>query len=213
VDALSRFTLNGFNSLMILDKDFCRPFDRSRAGLNLGEGAGYLVLESESLAGRLGAEQLCRLSGYANTNDAYHQTASSPGGEAACEAMVRALEMSGIGPGDIGYINVHGTGTENNDAAEGAAMLRLFGKNPPPFSSTKPFTGHTLGAAAGLEAVFSVMALREGLIFPSLGFSEPIEELGLVPETVFREGEQIRHVLSNSFGFGGNNSSLIFSKS
>lgn len=212
VDALSRFTLNGFNSLMILDKDYCRPFDRNRKGLNLGEGAGYLVLESEKLASSSGSGKYCRLSGYANTNDAYHQTASSPEGEAAYSAMAGAIAMSGIEKGEIGYINAHGTGTENNDASEGKALVRLFGDELPPFSSTKSFTGHTLGAAAGLEAVFSVLAIRYGLLLPNPGFSEPMEELAITPVTSMKEGMSIEHVLSNSFGFGGNNSSLTFSK-
>ena len=126
--------------------------------------------------------------------------------------MKGALAMSGIGKEEIAYINAHGTGTENNDASEGAALVRLFGEKLPPFSSTKAFTGHTLGAAAGVEAVFSVLAIRQGAVFPSLGFKEPIEGLGISPETELKEGEAIGNVLSNSFGFGGNNSSLIFSK-
>lgn len=211
VDALSAFTLNGFNSLMILDPDLCRPFDRSRKGLNLGEGAGYLILGSAYSSPD--TEVCCGLSGYANSNDAFHQTASSPDGEAAYQAMKGALGMAGILPAEIDYINVHGTGTENNDASEGAAMKRLFGDELPAFSSTKSFTGHTLGAAAGIEAVFSVLALREGLIFPSLGFSEPMEELGICPEVRLLEDQPLRYVLSNSFGFGGNNSSLLFKKS
>jgi len=212
VDALSRFTLNGFNSLMILDRDWCRPFDRHRKGLNLGEGAGYLVLESDRITGGDPDRRICRLSGFANANDAYHQTASSPGGEAAFRAMSEALSMGGIDTGEIGYVNAHGTGTENNDASEGTALVRLFGDDLPPFSSTKSFTGHTLGAAAGVEAVFSVMALKYGLLFPNLGFTEPMEEPGIVPVTEGKEGISLMHVLSNSFGFGGNNSTLIFSK-
>lgn len=212
VDALSRFTLNGFNSLMILDKELCRPFDRDRMGLNLGEGAGFLVLESGKMAASRGSRTMALLTGYANTNDAYHQTASSPEGEAAYQAMKEALAMSGIPAGEVDYINVHGTGTENNDASEGTALVRLFGKELPPFSSTKSYTGHTLGAAAGVEAVFSVLAIREGMLIPDPGFRNPIESLGISPVKELMEGVPVRHVLSNSFGFGGNNSSLIFSK-
>jgi 3-oxoacyl-(acyl-carrier-protein) synthase len=212
VDALSRFTLNGFNSLMILDRDSCQPFDQHRRGLNLGEGAGFLVLESESLAERKDERMICRLSGYANTNDAYHQTASSPEGEGAYGAMTGAMAMGGIRKEEIDYINAHGTGTENNDASEGAALVRMFGEELPPFSSTKSFTGHTLGAAAGVEAVFSVLAIQRQLVFPGLGFEVPMEGLGISPETEMKEGASIRNVLSNSFGFGGNNSSLVFSK-
>jgi 3-oxoacyl-[acyl-carrier-protein] synthase-1 len=212
-DALSRFTLNGFNSLMILDPDLCRPFDRDRKGLNLGEGAAYLLLESEASASDRGARVLGRLSGFANTNDAYHQTASSPGGEAAYAAMSRALAMAGLQGRQVSYINAHGTGTENNDASEGRALQRLFGDALPPFSSTKAFTGHTLGAAAGLEAVFSMLSIMHGIIYPSKGFERAMDDPALVPETLFSEGREIAHVLSNSFGFGGNNTTLIFSKS
>jgi 3-oxoacyl-[acyl-carrier-protein] synthase-1 len=212
VDALSRFTLNGFNSLMILDKELCQPYDRNRRGLNLGEGAGFLVLESEYMVQRRNAPLLCRLSGFANTNDAYHQTASSPDGEAAFQAMRQALAMGRLQAGEVDYINVHGTGTENNDASEGKALLRLFGDTLPPFSSTKSFTGHTLGAAAGVEAVYSVLSIREGMIPPSLGFFEAMEDPAVSPETRYREGLDIARVLSNSFGFGGNNSSLLFTR-
>ncbi len=126
--------------------------------------------------------------------------------------MNEALSMGGLNVREIGYINAHGTGTENNDASEGAALARLFGDNLPPFSSTKSYTGHTLGAAAGVEAVFSVLALMHGLLYPNLGFADPMEGTGIIPVTQWKEGESLRHVLSNSFGFGGNNSTLVFSK-
>lgn len=212
VDALSTFTLNGFNTLMILDKAYCRPFDNSRNGLNLGEGAAFLVLLSESALKTMGIEPLCRISGWHNATDAYHQTASSPDGIGSCIAMRGALEKARLQPEDIGYINVHGTGTVNNDQSEGTAMKQIFGEKMPRFSSSKSFTGHTLGASGGVEAVLSVLALKHGLIYPNLRFSTPIEGLGLVPETHFQTGVDIRHVLSNSFGFGGNCTSLLFSK-
>lgn len=208
-DALCRFTLNGFASLMILDKAPCRPFDESRAGLNLGEGAGYVVLQSARGQAR---RPYGELAGYANANDAYHQTASSPEGEGPWLAMKTALERSGLQPAEIGYINVHGTGTPNNDLSEGKALERLFGSSVPPFSSTKAFTGHTLGAAGGIEAVFALLAIEQGLIFPNLNFRIPIRELNCRPETTIRKGREIRAVLSNSFGFGGNNTSLVFKK-
>ncbi len=209
VDALCRFTLNGFNSLMILDSAPCRPFDESRAGLNLGEGAGYLVLQSEkSLTPE--SKVYCRLTGYANANDAYHQTASSPDGEGAFLAMRHALDKAGIDPSSVDYINLHGTGTHNNDLSESTAIKRLFGEQVPPLSSTKSFTGHTLGAAAGLEAVFSVLVLSEGVIFPTLNFKSPIKQTGLIAVTEMMEDQDITTVLSNSFGFGGNNAALIF---
>jgi 3-oxoacyl-[acyl-carrier-protein] synthase-1 len=210
VDALSKFTLNGFNSLMILDKAHCRPFDNSRAGLNLGEGAGFLLLESSPNVSD-DSDILCELTGWANANDAYHQTASSPEGIGAFKAMNEAITQSGINPAEIDYINAHGTGTQNNDYSEGVAIKRLFGTNIPAFSSTKAYTGHTLGAAAGIEAVFSVLAILNNCVFPNLNFKTPMDELNITPQLSF-EKRQINHVLSNSFGFGGNNSSLIFSK-
>lgn len=206
-DALSRFTLNGFNSLMILDRQPCRPFDRDRAGLTLGEGAGYVVMTC-----RDPAKKYCLLTGYGNANDAFHQTASSADGNGAYLSMRKALETAELRAKQINYVNIHGTGTSNNDASEGVAMKRIFGSKVPPFSSTKPFTGHTLAAAGGIEAVLSVLAIDQGVIYPNLGFANPIEESGLVPQTVFAEGVDVRHVMSNSFGFGGNNSTLIFSK-
>lgn len=212
IDALSRFTLNGFNSLMILDREFCKPFDNDRKGLNLGEGAGFIVIESADSMKKRDQKPLCRLTGYANANDAYHQTASSPEGEGAYLAMKAALEMNDIKPEEISYINVHGTGTPNNDLSEGTAIKRIFGENLPPFSSTKSFTGHTLGAAAGIEAVFSVLSIQHNLIYPNLNFTTPIENLDMQPETQLRTDKEIHHVLSNSLGFGGNTSTLIFSR-
>jgi 3-oxoacyl-(acyl-carrier-protein) synthase len=216
-DALTKFTLNGFNTLMILDREYCKPFDENRNGLNLGEGAGYLVLVSEQVAASMRAEgrelnPYCRLSGFCNANDAYHQTASSPEGTGSYLAMKGALESSGLQPADIGYINLHGTGTQNNDMAEGIAIRRLFDPQFPAMSSTKSFTGHTLGASGGVEAVFSALSVKQGLIYPNLRFHTPMPELPFVPSTVFSKGQPIRHVLSNSFGFGGNCSSLVFSK-
>ena len=201
--------VNGFGSLLILDKTPCRPFDASRAGLNLGEGAGYLVLQSEKTSYR---KTYCTLAGYANANDAFHQTASSSDGNGAYLAMKGALEKAGLSPDSIDYINAHGTGTPNNDASESAAIQRLFGNRIPPFSSTKAFTGHTLGAAGGVEAVFSVLALHHGILYPNLNFNQPIAETGLIPVTEYQTGVSIRSVLSNSFGFGGNNTSLLFRK-
>ncbi len=193
---------------MILDKEHCRPFDRTRAGLNLGEGAGYLVLQSEK---SLTKAPYCELSGYANANEAYHQTGSSPDGDGPFLSMSQAIASAGLTAGAIDYINVHGTGTPSNDASEGKAIRRIFDTRIPPFSSVKAFIGHTLGASEGIEAVYSVLSIRHGLIYPSLNFHLSDEESGLIPETIFRSGLPIRHVLSNSFGFGGNNSSLVFS--
>ncbi len=210
-EALTKFTLNGFNTLMILDKEFCKPFDENREGLNLGEGAGYLVLVSEKVAQTLGKEPYCILSGYNNSNDAYHQTASSPDGTGSYLAMRGALAKSGLTPADIDYINLHGTGTPNNDSAEGTAVKRIFDPEYPPMSSTKSFTGHTLGASGGIEAVFSVLAIKHHMIYPNLRFQTRMSELPFEPETKFLKNQDIKHVMSNSFGFGGNCTSLIFS--
>jgi 3-oxoacyl-[acyl-carrier-protein] synthase-1 len=211
-DAFTRFTLNGFNTLLILDEQPCQPFDQNRRGLNLGEGAGYLVLVSETVTSQLKRNPYCSLSGYCNFNDAYHQTASSPEGDGPYGAMTGALKMSGLQPEDIDYINLHGTGTSNNDIAEGTAINRLFAPHYPKMSSTKSFTGHTLGASAGIEAVLSVLSIKEGIVYPNLRLETPMTEFAFVPEKSFSRGQKIKNVLSNSFGFGGNCSSLVFSK-
>ena len=176
-DALTKFTLNGFNTLMILDDQFCQPFDENRRGLNLGEGAGYIVLVSEKVAATLKNKPTITLSGYCNANDAYHQTASSPDGTGSYLAMSGALKQSGLKPSDIDYINLHGTGTQNNDIAEGTAIKRLFDPAYPKMSSTKTFTGHTLGASGGIEAVYSVLALQHGMIYPNLRLQTPMKDL------------------------------------
>lgn len=209
-DSLSRFTINGFMTLMILDKEQCKPFDSERKGLNLGEAAGFIVIESEKAV--KGKEILCELSGYGNSNDAYHQTASSPDGAGAYLAMEKAFKVSGLKPTDIDYINAHGTGTGINDMSEGTAIDRMFNKNVPLISSTKAFTGHTLGACGGIEAVFSVLAIKHNMVFPNLNHSNPMPELSFVPEKTLVTDKKINHVLSNSFGFGGNTSALIFSR-
>ncbi|MEJ7587141.1 MAG: beta-ketoacyl-[acyl-carrier-protein] synthase family protein [Ferruginibacter sp.] len=211
-DALTRFTLNGFNTLRILDQDFCKPFDENRKGLNLGEGAGYVVLVSDKVAASLDVPPFCKLSGYCNANDAYHQTASSPDGTGSFLAMKGALQRSGLEVTDIDYINLHGTGTQNNDIAEGTAIRRLFHPVYPKMSSTKSFTGHTLGASGGIEAVFSLLAIRNKMIYPNLRLQTPMQDLPFVPVTSLIKNATVRNVLSNSFGFGGNCSSLIFSK-
>lgn len=211
-DSLSKFTLNGFRSLFILSPDSCKPFDKNRTGLNLGEGSGFIVLESDNSLEKTGNKTICLLTGYANTNDAYHQTASSEDGEGAYLCMKNALKMAKLNPEEIDYINLHGTGTENNDYSEGMALKRLFNKGLPSFSSTKSFTGHTLGAAGGIEAVFSVLSLQHNIIFPSLGFETPMDTLDLYPITQIKTMPDIKHIMSNSFGFGGNDTTLIFSK-
>jgi len=211
-DALSKFTINGFNTLMILDREHCRPFDISRTGLNLGEGAAYLVLEEMNSAIASGKKIYAEVTGFANANDAYHQTASSDSGDGPFLAMKKALESASLIPSDIDYINAHGTGTDNNDLTEGRALIRLFQENIPAFSSTKAYTGHTLGAAGVIESVISILALDNNVAIPNINFSKPIAEIGIKPITDFVKIENIKHVLTNSFGFGGNDSSVIFSK-
>lgn len=211
-DCLSLFTLNGFNTLMILDKQPCQPFDNNRRGLNLGEGAGYLLLMNEKAKEQCNADAICTVSGYANANDAYHQTASSPEGTGNKLAMQQAIEKAGIQPSDIDYINLHGTGTANNDNSEATAISELFGGNPPKASSTKGFTGHTLGGCGGVEAVFCALAIRDGMVVPNLRWQTQMEGLSWKPVTTLETGLPITHVLSNSFGFGGNCSSLVLSK-
>lgn len=210
-DSLSRFTLNGFNALMILDKNACTPFDENRNGLNLGEGAAYIVLVSERVVQEQNIEKQFVVSGYANANDAFHQTASSPEGKGNYLAMTRAIAKSGIDLSEISYINLHGTGTGNNDVSEGTAIQRIFTKVPP-VSSTKSFTGHTLGASGSVEAVYSLLGMEHGLIFPNLRFATQMKELRFKPVTALLKNVELNHVMSNSFGFGGNCSSLIFSK-
>jgi 3-oxoacyl-[acyl-carrier-protein] synthase-1 len=210
VDALSKFTLNGFNTLMIVDPNPCKPFDENRNGLNLGEGAGYMVLESERVAGN--KEILCEVSGYGNANDAYHQTALSPDGRGAFLAMKAALEKAGLNPGEISYINAHGTATQNNDLSEGIAIERLFGSKIPFVSSTKPMTGHLLGAAGAIEAGISILAMKNGCVPANLNFKVKMKELSFSPVTELIRNVNLLHIMSNSFGFGGNNTTLIFSR-
>ena len=212
-DALAKFTINGFKTLMILSDTYNTPFDNDRKGLNLGEAAAFLVLESDEMVKKSNKKVLAYVSGFGNANDAFHQTASSENGEGAFLAMQKAFKVAGLQPSDIDYINMHGTATPNNDLSEGRAVIRVFGEDSiPDFSSTKAFTGHTLAAAAAIEAVYSVLALQNGVVYPNLNFETPMEEFNLIPQTALKH-KSIEHVLSNSFGFGGNCSTVIFSKS
>lgn len=210
-DALSKFTINGFNSLMILTDSCCTPFDDERKGLNLGEASAYLVLESDASIQQSNKDVLAYISGYGNANDAFHQTASSENGEGAYLAMYKALAESGIAPSSVDYINAHGTATRNNDLSEGRAMLRVFGEKLPLFSSTKAFTGHTLAAAAAIEAVYSVLSIRNNTVFANLNFQKPMQEFDIRPQ-IRTVQQEVSCVLSNSFGFGGNCSTLIFTR-
>ena len=207
-ECISRFHLNGFNSLMIIDPNQCRPFDADRAGLNLGEGAAYLVMENDEHARRRGAQPLAYLAGYGNACDAFHQTASSDDGEGAFLAMQKALRMAALQPSDIDYVNAHGTGTPNNDVSESRALRRLFADALPPISSTKGMTGHTTSASGSVEAVICLLALQQSFLPANYGFTTPIPD-GITPVTHVETGRQLDHVMCNSFGFGGNDTSLI----
>lgn len=209
-EALSRFHLNGFNSLMILDHELCRPFDATRAGLNLGEGAAFVVMESEEHARKRGVQPHAYLTGYGNACDAFHQTASSADGEGAYLAMKEALATAHLQPSDIQYVNAHGTGTPNNDQSESVALGRIFGEKMPPVSSTKAFTGHTTSASGSIEAVICLLAMQHHFIPRNLGWANAMDN-GIVPTMGVGEGAMLQHVLCNSFGFGGNDSALVIS--
>lgn len=207
-DSLAKFTINGFNSLHILAPERCKPFDQDRKGLNLGEGAAFLVLEKGEDV--IGKKVYAELTGFGNSNDAYHPSSLSDQGDGPYLSMKEALIMANIAASDIGFINAHGTGTENNDEVESRAMVRLFNEAPP-FASTKSNIGHTLGAAGAIEAVYSILNLEHQEVYPALNFQQPIASTGLRPVQAYQQ-MPLEHVMSNSFGFGGNCTSLIFSK-
>lgn len=207
-DSLAKFTINGFNALHILSRDICAPFDLDRKGLNLGEGAAFLVLEKEEDGSHKKA--YASLTGYGNANDAFHPSSLSDEGDGPYLAMKEALETAGLASDQVDFINAHGTGTENNDEVESRAMLRLFDK-PPAFASTKSNIGHTLGAAGAVEAIYSVLNLMHQEVYPNLHYKLPIASTGLEP-VLEHTKMPLQHVMSNSFGFGGNCTSLIFSK-
>jgi 3-oxoacyl-[acyl-carrier-protein] synthase-1 len=203
VDALSQTTLRGFHSLQILSPVFCRHLSRERRGINIGEGAAYLLLEREG-------DATTRLLGVGESSDAHHMSAPDPTGEGARTAMAAALSQAGVPADDVDYINAHSPGTRLNDLSEGLAITALFGGRVP-VASTKGCTGHLLGAGGATEAVFSIVAIEEGWIPRSVG-ADPVDvDLGLnVP--IARVDTPCRHVLSNSFAFGGSNVSLLFGK-
>ncbi len=210
-DALSRFTINGFRSLMIYDSAVCSPFDKYRNGLNLGEGAGYLLLENNTSLSESKNTILAKLVGWNNANDAYHQTATSPDGVGAMKAMKGALDVADLLPANIDYINAHGTATENNDQSESNAIESVFQDTKVNFSSTKGFTGHTLGASGGMEAVFSILSLVNQCIFPNINWESKMDDANMEPVLYFKNNLLVNNVMTNSFGFGGNSTSLIFS--
>jgi 3-oxoacyl-(acyl-carrier-protein) synthase len=210
-DSLSRLTLNGFGSLLLLDPNGCRPFDARRTGISLGEGAAMLVIEAEETASARGATILARLTGWGASCDAFHATAPQPEGRGAFTAMQRALESGELQPGKIDYVSAHGTATPDNDAMEAKALKRLFGDHVPPFASVKRIFGHTLAASGAIKAVLAVQSLREQTVPGTLGFEIADEKIGLEPVKEIR-AQPVSCILSNSFGFGGNNVALIFEK-
>jgi len=201
VDSLCLTTLYGFNSLELLSSDICRPWDAGRRGLSIGEGASFALLERDS-----GAPQGWLL-GIGESNDGHHMSTPHPEGAGAIAAMRAALASASLEPGGIDYINLHGTATPSNDAAEDRAVAAVFGTDTP-CSSTKGATGHTLGAAGGVEAVISLLALQHGLMPGGLNVQTLDPELRLNYLRSNREAP-LRAILSNSFGFGGTNASLV----
>ncbi|HEX2569831.1 MAG TPA: beta-ketoacyl-[acyl-carrier-protein] synthase family protein [Polyangia bacterium] len=213
-EGLCRLTYSGFNALRALSPEPCRPFDVARKGISLGEGAAILVLEEAERARARGATILGYLVGFGITADAHHMTAPHPEGDGAARAMLAALADAGLSPEDIDYINAHGTGTPQNDAAETAAIRRVFGARTTrvPVSSTKSMVGHTLGAAGAVEAVVSLLSLRGGYLPPTAHLETPdpaldLDFIGPIPRTA-----QAETVLSSSFAFGGNNTVLVFQR-
>jgi 3-oxoacyl-(acyl-carrier-protein) synthase len=208
-DSLAKYTVNGFNALKILSESPCKPFDEHRCGLTLGEGAAYLVLESEEVVSN--KNTYARVSGYGNANDAFHTSTISDNAVGVISAISQALKSANLDPNKIDYINTHGTGTENNDFVELTGLSKIFNKIPP-YNSTKSYTGHTLGAAGAIESIFSILSIINNELYPSLNINTPISQFNLSPVKKYETGVDINYVLSNSFGFGGNCTSLIFSK-
>ena len=206
VDSLTKYSINGFNSLNLLSKGKCAPFDSNRDGINLGEAAGYLVLQKEDPS----VERKASISGFGNSNDAHHSTSISDEAFGPNLAIEGALKTSNLAADQIDYINAHGTATENNDTSESTAIFDQFGKDAV-FSSTKPFTGHTLAAAGVIEAIFSIFSIKNQVAWGNLSFNQKDEASQVTPITE-NTTLPIEHVLSNSFGFGGNCTSLIISK-
>ncbi len=207
-DELSRITYLGFISLLISSTQACRPFDKNREGLNLGEGAGIVILEKEKTASERKVNKLAQLAGYGTFADAYHPTAPHPEGLGLKRALDFALKQSEISAGQVDFINAHGTSTSNNDQVEGKVIAEVFKKNIP-VVSTKAYTGHTLGAAGGIEAVFTVQALLDQKLSATAGFETFDPESFIVPTTKNTE-LKAKFAVSNSLAFGGNNSSLVF---
>jgi len=212
-DGLCRLTYTGFGALSALDPNPCRPFDKRRAGLNLGEGAGFLVLETEEAARARGATPIVELSGWAVGAEAHHITNPEKEGLTAARVMAAALARGGLTPADIDYVNAHGTATALNDAMESAALKACFGREVDrvPVSSSKGQIGHTLGAAGAIEAAITALAIARGVMPPTMGLEEVDPNCHLQHVTAAQRGP-IRAAMSNSFGFGGTDSVLVFTE-
>ncbi len=208
VDSLSKYTVNGFNSLQILSTEKCAPFDANRKGLNLGEAGAYLVLENEDIA--RDKKKYAKVVGYGNANDAFHTSSLSEGGDGIVKVIREALKVANIKPTEIDYINAHGTGTQNNDAVELTAFKAVF-ETVPPFNSTKSYVGHTLGAAGAVEAIFSIFSLMNDEVYAHLSFTNPIDTHSLSP-VIDKTKTPVRYAMSNSYGFSGNCTSIILEK-
>lgn len=206
-DTLCLSVLHGFDSLQLVSESPCRPFDTNRDGINLGEAAGFaLLVKATAVEQHSGV----RLSGYGESSDAHHMSHPHPEGAGARLAIEQALQQAGLAASDIGYINLHGTASRANDHIEGNLLKAMFGTNTLA-SSTKGWTGHTLGTAGILEAILAIEALQSGLVPGTLNLQEIDPEFGIAM-SAHNQTANLRHVMSNSFGFGGNNASLIFSR-
>jgi 3-oxoacyl-[acyl-carrier-protein] synthase II len=210
VDAITRICFMGFNALKLLDPTPCRPFDRERRGMSIGEGAGFVVLESESRARARRAPIYASLAGHGMTTDAFHVTAPEPQGDGMVRAMQSALARAGVAPGDVGYANAHGTGTPQNDRIEALALARVFGEGRLLVSSSKSMIGHTMAAAGSLEAIATVLALTHGLVPPTANLDTPDPDVAFDCVPHAPRSAALECAISNSFGFGGLNVTLLF---
>lgn len=210
-EALCQLLISGFNSLRLVSPDGCRPFDRNRPGITVGEGSAMLMLESVNSARRRGISPIAYITGFSATCDAFHITKPEPDGTAAAQAMREALHEAGLAPGDIDYINAHGTGTHDNDVTEAAAIAKVFDSQAgvPPVSSTKRLTGHTFGAAGAIEAAICILALRHGVLPPNAGSVDPDPQCPL-PLVLSETAKPLATALSCNLAFGGNNTALVF---
>ena len=210
VDALTHICFMGFNALRLLDPSPCRPFDRDRKGMSIGEAAAFLVVEDARHCRARGGRAHARLAGSGMTTDAHHITAPHPEGEGMIHAIRLALADAGLGPGQIGYVNAHGTGTPQNDRAEARALRDVFGDGGVLLSSTKSLVGHTMAAAGSVEAVATILALQHGLLPPTANLEQVDPEVPFDCLPVVARPTEASAALSNSFGFGGQNVSLVF---